>query len=383
MKDSAQMNAPIPAPKSISLAAVAKTVNHPVITLLAVALGLWLGTTQSPHLQYLRPVGDFYVALLQMCVLPFLLATIPLAVRSALASGSAGMGMRRLIFWLVVTIAAVMFISISIPATMFHYLPIDQATTDRIGALFGASANRVDMEFALDAAAAGLPGSTLETGLISVIPTNVFSALSSNDSLKVVVFALIFGVAMVMSERRSGRSIFHSLRHIQAVCIMIFDWFNILIPIGIIALIAPQVALLGPDIYAVLAPFAYAFITVSTLLLLLPLLAISFSLRVNPFRVFASFLTPLALVAATRNALICAPVAVETLKSELGAKPETCELYIPIGFAVMRFGNMVHFAIAALFIGHLLGRSFNGFELVLIAAANDGDRGKRAAVLIQ
>ena len=80
----------------------------------------------------------------------------------------------------------------------------------------------------------------------------MFSALSSNDSLRVIVFAIIFGAGMVMSERRSGTSIFSALRHIQAVCILIFDWFNLLVPFGIVALVAPQVALLGADVYTVL-----------------------------------------------------------------------------------------------------------------------------------
>ena len=38
-------------------------------------------------------------------------------------------------------------------------------------------------------------------------------------------------------------------------------------PTGIVALIAPQVALLGPETFSVLALFAYAFLTTSIMLL--------------------------------------------------------------------------------------------------------------------
>jgi len=75
---------------SFSFGNFANAVNHPSITIAAVVLGFGLGITRLPFLQYLQPVGDFYIAMLQMCVLPFLLATIPLAVRSALASGTGG-----------------------------------------------------------------------------------------------------------------------------------------------------------------------------------------------------------------------------------------------------------------------------------------------------
>src|SRR5664279_5222988 len=75
---------------SYSFTDLSKKINRPSITILAVIFGVWLGYMQFPFLKYLRPIGDFYIALLQICVLPFLMATIPLAVRSALTSGTAG-----------------------------------------------------------------------------------------------------------------------------------------------------------------------------------------------------------------------------------------------------------------------------------------------------
>jgi hypothetical protein len=67
---------------------LSQSMNRPSVTLSAIVIALALGAMRLPFLQDLRPLGDFYVALLKICVLPFLLATIPLAVRSAMASGS-------------------------------------------------------------------------------------------------------------------------------------------------------------------------------------------------------------------------------------------------------------------------------------------------------
>jgi proton glutamate symport protein len=350
------------------LTALSKTINRPSITISAVVLGVWLGTMQFSFLKYLQPIGDFYIALLQMCVLPFLLATIPLAVRSALTSGTGGKIAGHLVLWLIVTLVVVALIAVLVPTAIFSSMPLDQATSSRIGTLVGASATRVDIELALNPDLSIGTGATKETGLLSVIPTNVFSALSANDSLRVIIFAVIFGAGMVMSERRSGTSIFSALKHIQAVCVLIFDWFNLLVPIGIVALIAPQVALLGPEIYAILAPFAYAYLVASALLLVIPILAVSIGLRLDPRIVFAKLLKPIALGAATRNTLVCIPAALETMKEELPAPREPCELYIPIGFATMRFGTMLYFATATLFIGYLMGRTFSVLELVFVAA---------------
>jgi Na+/H+-dicarboxylate symporter len=348
--------------------ALSKAINRPSVSISAVVLAIWLGVMNFSFLKYLQPLGDVYVGLMQMCVLPFLLSTSPLAVRSALTSGTGGKVMARLVIWLVVTIAVVGIIAVLVPRTFFSVMPLDHSVSSRIGVLFGASTHRVDIELALNHDPAVSAGSQQESGLLAIIPTNIFAALSSNDSLRVIVFAVIFGAGMVLSERRSGTSIFSALKHIQAVCILIFEWFNLLVPIGIIALVAPEIARLGPDVYAVLAPFVYAFIATSVLLLILPIAVISLRLRLGPAFVCGRILNPLTLAIATRNALICAPAALETLKDELGTSPEPCDLFIPMGFAVIRFGNIVHFATATLFIGYLMDRPFSGLDLILVVA---------------
>jgi Na+/H+-dicarboxylate symporter len=276
--------------------------------------------------------------------------------------------MARLVMWLLVTIAVVGITVVLVPRTVFGLMPLDQSVSSRIGVLFGASADRVDIEMALNPDLATIAASQQEGGLLTIIPSNIFAALSSNDSLRVIVFAVIFGAGMVMTERRSGTSIFSALKHIQAVCIMIFDWFNLLMPIGIVALVAPQIAHLGRDVYAVLAPFVLAFVASSGLLLLLAILVISVRLRLVPGFVFARILNPLTLAIATRNALLCAPATLETLKDELRASAEPCDLFIPMGCAIIRFGNIVHFATATLFMGYLMGRPFGGVDLALVGA---------------
>ena len=351
-----------------SIVALSRGLNRPSITLSAVVIALALGATRSPYLEYLRPIGDFYIALLQMCVLPFLLATIPLAVRSAMTSGSAGSVVRGLLICLAGTVVVVGLVGVLVPALVFQLAPLNERAVSSIGALVGASANRVDVEFALDLSRAASTADSGDTGVLAMIPTNIFASLAGNDSMKVLVFALIFGISMVTTERRSGNSVFNALRHIQEVCVQIFDWFNLLVPIGIIALIAPQVARIGSDVYAVLAVFAYAFIATNLIILVAAIGLMAFALRSPLSTIFAGMLAPMMLGAATRNTLVCIPLAIETLTEKFKVAKQPCDLFIPVGFATLRFGTIVYFSMATLFMGMLLGRSFGPLDYVLIAA---------------
>lgn len=352
--------------QDFSLGGLSRSINRPAVTVGAVLLALALGATGWPALQSLRPIGDFYVALLQMCVLPFLLATIPLAIRSALVNSATGSVVRWLVIWLAIAVAAVGLIGVLVPSLIFHWLPPDEHTIARIGDLVQHSGQRVDIEFALDPSATARR-SAAEDGISTFIPTNIFASLANNDSLRVLVFAIIFGLAMVRCERRSGYSLFAALRHIHDVCLLIFDWFNILMPIGIVALIAPQVALLGSDVYVVLALFSYAFLATSVLILTAAILAIAFASRIRPGAALASLLRPMMIGAATRNTLVCIPLALETLTNRLRVPQEPCELYIPVSFATMRFGTILYFAVATLFMGTLLGRTFGVGDVMWVA----------------
>ena len=71
--------------------------------------------------------------------------------------------------------------------------------------------------------------------------------------------------------------------------------------------------------------------------------------------------------ASTRNTLICIPIALESMKDELNAASDPCELFIPVGFAMLRFGTILYFIISALFMGALVGRHFSVLDLVMIA----------------
>ena len=250
-----------------------------MVTLSAVAVAIILGWMKAPFVQHLRPIGEFYVALLQMCVLPFLLTTIPLAVRSAMTSGTVGRVVQLSAIWAAILIVAVATVAILVPLPIFHVLAADETTLSRIGAFVGSSSDRIDLEFALDLARSGASPTAPESGLLAFVPTNIFASLANNDSMKVLVFAAIFGVGMVMTERQSGSSIFGALQYIQSVCIMIFDWFGLLLCLSeIVALIAPQVALIGSEIYAILLVFACAIVAVSGLVLAGSVLVVAVSL---------------------------------------------------------------------------------------------------------
>jgi Na+/H+-dicarboxylate symporter len=341
------------------------TINKPLFTLGFVVLAILIGFSGSPAVEYLRPVGDLYLALLQMLVLPFLITTIPLAIRSAMTAGNVRDVLTKLIIWTVVATVVCSVISLIVGTQLFNFIKLDQSELTLIGDFLGVSnVDKADIVVFIDGFKEAVNQGP--SGILSLIPQNVFQDLAANDSNKILVFFAIFGIALVMSERKNEHSLFGSIRHVQRVCLVIFEWFNIIMPIGIIALIAPQVAKLSPQIYVMLSLFVVAYVIATLLIVAVSIFGISYSLKKSLRESLQAMSATLTMGAVSRNALIAIPSTVEGLVVQLKANKSTVDLFIPLGYTTFRFGLMVYFIIATLFFASLLNVSFNIFELVSI-----------------
>ena len=357
-----------PDKSKLTIAIISRYLNKPQVTLGAIAIAIALGMSGLPLVETLRPVGELYLALLQMSVLPFLLAAIPLAMRSAIAQGAAGRMLVRVIIWLGLSIILVATVGILLSAIGFGLYPISSKAIAAVGRLVGEASGQVDIEFVMELARAtsNAGNGTHGNGLVDLVPSNIFAALSANQITSVLIFAGIFGLSMAVTERRTGNSFFAELKHLHDVCLLIFDWLNLFVPVAIVALIAPQVAQLGSDVLFILGQFLLFVAAGSILLMGVSIVLIAIAIRQPMSHTFSAMLKPLALVAAARNAIACIPLAFDVMTKELRVSRAGCELFIPLGFTILRFGFILHFAASAIFIGALVGRSFSIPEMLMI-----------------
>ena len=346
---------------------LSRYLTKPQVTLTAIVIAIALGLSRFSVVEGLRPIGEIYLALLQMSVLPFLMAAIPLAMRSAFAQGNAGRLLVSVLSWLVLFTCVVAALGIITPLVVFGLFPIGSGTVTAVGGLVGETSRHIDIEFAMDVtrAASALNGDT-HNWIVDFFPSNIFAALSGNQITSVLVFIIIFGIGMAVVERRTGSSLFSELTHLHDVCLLNFEWLNLFVPFGIIALIAPQIARLGSGVLFILAQFLALFAAMSIVVIGASILLTARAIGEPASRAFTAMMKPLTLVAATRNAIACTPLAVDVMTNELKVSRASCELFIPLGFAILRIGYVLHFVASTIFLGALVGRSFSMSEMLLI-----------------
>ena len=95
-----------------------------------------------------------------------------------------------------------------------------------------------------------------------MVPTNPVAAMADGNMLQIIVFALLFGIAVTMSGAR-GKHVLNLFTDLNAVIMHMVEWIMRLAPYGVFALIARTFATQGLDL---LLPLAAYFLTLTAAL---------------------------------------------------------------------------------------------------------------------
>ena len=200
-------------------------------------------------------------------------------------------------------------------------------------------------------AAGSLPAAhppTLAETLVHAFPSSIVASMASGDVLPTVVFAVIFGLAVVAAGERAA-PVVSLCSSVAAVMFTFTDLIMRFAPIGVGAAIAVTVGRQGPSMLGHLA------ILVGTLYLALLifvglLLGIAGALLKLPIRAFwKAVRAPFTLAFATASSESAMPRAMESM-IELGVPPRIVGFVIPTGYSFNLDGSTLYLAVASVFV---------------------------------
>lgn len=190
---------------------------------------------------------------------------------------------------------------------------------------------------------------------IGKILQNPFMALTTNNVLAVILFALILGLILVrMGEQ--GRKVLDLAEALNEAMMRFVALVMKLTPIGVFSLMATQIARSGLDILFLLAK--YMFCVVIGLLIhaviVLPLILWVFG-RVSPWRYFLQVRDALSVAFSTSSSSATLPVSLEVVENNAGIPKRVSGFVLPLGATVNMDGTALYEAVAAMFIAQLYG----------------------------
>jgi Na+/H+-dicarboxylate symporter len=321
--------------------------------------GGWLsyGTAQLVS-NWLAMPGYLFLAMVQMIVIPLVVASIILGMTSSRDMQQLRrMSLRTGLFFLFTTVvAALIGLAVALAVQPGSYLQgADLPVT----------------------AAAAVPSSstppslsTLPSQIVRIVPTNPLQASVEQNMLQVVVFAIFVGVALVTMDSKLAKPLVDLLGAVQEVSMVVVRWAMYLVPAAVFGLLTQLTARMGLD--ALLGMGVYVMTVLGALLLAFAFLMVLYALgrRRSPLAFLRGSRDVLLLAFSTSSSAAIMPLTIRTAEDALGVQQSVARFVIPLGTTINMAGTALYQVIATLFLAQVyqVDVGLSGLLLVVVLA---------------
>ena len=343
---------------------------NPWVVVFMLSGGFALGLYQPELSLKLGFVGETYVDLLKMIALPFMVSAVIFSLQRLFREGGAGGLLARVGLVFVVFSIAVAVLGAATLMVMRPGENLSVQTKETFGKIVGNDVNSSDTVMSLQGVDVPVKAVSFAEILMSIVPSNIFAALAGGETLKALVFALLFGFAIGQVPLRIADGLTQSLETIYHACQTLMRWLNYPLPIILFCMGASQMAKTGIGPLQAMAQFVFAFTVASLVALALATLIIWKRSNSSLMQTLNAMRGPFALALATRSSATCMPIMIEGLVDRLGFARSRVELLVPLSVSLLRIGPVIYFVAATMFIAQLYGRPLGPSEVVIVLSAS-------------
>jgi proton glutamate symport protein len=345
-----------------------KVLKHPLVLMLSIGLGVLFGMYGKNLAIALGAIGDAYLSFFQMTVIPILITAIVSSLGRLMKDKGAQKYIVRIIFVfvLVLTFAAVFGTALGLVGRPGSAL--GESTTNTLNKIIKTSSQDQNQEMALKSPNLDHSGSksSLLDFLLQIIPSNIFSSLSSGRILEIVFFSIIFGIAVGFVRDSASTFLLDLATSLLESFQKLINWTMYGLPFGLFFLIGKQIAQVGTEIFLAMIKFIIIFYAGGLVVFLICTAIIWLRSREkNPLKVLKAFIDPIVISIATRNSFAALPSSISSL-NKMRFNQNTTNLVLPLGITVLRIGNILYFAFSACFVAQIYGATLSAQSVLLI-----------------
>ena len=331
--------------------------NLLVRILLGLILGAIAGLIFGPKIVWVSPLGDIFVRLLKMIVMPVVMFTLIVGAASIHPARLGRVGVKALVIYMITTACAVALGLI-------------------MGNIFSPGKG---LELVGTASAFGkvLSQPSLIDTMVNIVPKNPFSSISSGNILPTIFFCLLFGIGVAFlreSEeervREAANTVFKFFEGGAEVMYKVVNWILQYAPIGVFALIAVVFGKQGAEAFGPLG-----IVTLSVYLALIAHLVLVYGgllsiYRINPLQFFTRAKEATITAFVTRSSGGTLPVTLGVARDKMGVSKGVYSFTLPLGATINMDGTAIYQGVCAIFVGFAIGSPLTfGQQMTVILTA--------------
>ena len=283
-------------------------------------------------------IGDLFMKLLRMVIVPLVLTSII----SGVASVGGGRSLGRLFSKTMGYYVLSSFLAAFVGLLMVNLI--------RPGV--GANLTGTDQQALPELST---PDSPIQL-LLDIVPQNVVQAAATADMLALIFFCIVFGAALSTLPDKSRRPLVEFFDALFHVMMTLTSGIIKFLPIGVFALITRMIGTTGFDAFRPLAMYALTIFSGVTIhfFVSLPILLILLG-RISPRIHFANMREPLLIAFSTSSSGATLPVTMNVVEEKVGVSNKIASFVLPMGATINMDGTAVFECAGALFIAQAMG----------------------------
>ena len=197
-------------------------------------------------------------------------------------------------------------------------------------------------------------GFSLEDFVKHVVPKSVFEAFATNEVLQIVLFSVMFGIALSHLGDEYSKPVIKFLDVCAHAILKMVGYIMWFAPLGVLGAIAAVVATNGFEIFKVYAIYLRDFFFALAILWLLLCIVGYLILGNRLFELLRRIKEPLLIAFSTTSSEAVFPKLVTELE-RFGCNNRIVSFILPLGYSFNLDGSMMYMTFASIFIAQIYG----------------------------
>ncbi|KAB1230599.1 dicarboxylate/amino acid:cation symporter [Chryseobacterium viscerum] len=293
----------------------------------------------EPFSKNIKLLGTVFIRLVQMIIAPLVFTTLVVGIAKMSDIKMIGRVGTKAMLWFV----SASLVSLFIGLILVNWLEPGHVTKLPIQDVASA-----------DELLKSSKSFSMEDFVKHMIPKSLFEAFATNEVLQIVIFAVMFGVALANLGEEYSKPVvklFDIIAHAILKMVGYIMWFA---PLGVLGAIAAVVATNGFEIFKVYAIYLRDFFFAIAVLWLVLLLVGYFILGNRLFDLLRRIKEPLLIAFSTTSSEAVFPKLVEELE-KFGCNSRVVSFILPLGYSFNLDGSMMYMTFASIFIAQIYG----------------------------
>lgn len=331
---------------------------------IAIVIALILGVVAGGivHLQYpegaesfaekIKLLGTVFIRLVQMIIAPLVFTTLVVGIAKMSDIKMIGRVGGKAMGWFITASLVSLLIGLVLVNWMQPgmTMQLEKPTADAAGELMKSSQE----------------GLSLEKFVTHMVPKSVFEAFATNEVLQIVVFAVMFGVAMANMGEKYTEPVVKMFDVIAHAILKMVGYIMWVAPFGVFGSIAAVVATKGFDIFFVYAIYLRDFFFALAVLWVALCIVGYLVLGNRLFELLKRIKEPLLIAFSTTSSEAVFPKLVEELE-KFGCNKRIVSFILPLGYSFNLDGSMMYMTFASIFIAQIYGIDMSiGQQIIML-----------------